>query len=387
VGHALLLLCHNLYNKSEYDRFQLYDLMHVFTQAQALLKLADDYEATLERVRSQRSSCRETTYPDFHIVSPAFPTPSHLKTHSPDPYPARPSTPPETPPQRTKSPLAKAYLAGPTSRIFSDSPFATHDASPNRASPANVPNQCHSPTSTESSYQRFRSPGTSQAVRDTFLGKESAVQPHDKAALLVALQEIQDLRKQLAEASAAPVASQSTAVQCGSSPKASPVTAAAPAAPPRAPPPPPPPLPRNSTAKAPLPPPLPPRGPSPALPSPPPPQTSAGSSRGPSRAPTPPPPPLPKHGNAPRLACKVRVDAHTRAFCQALRPPDAAPEDAFDYRKAHWERSRAPHLGVWDSATAAELEGEVVNDRLLSLCASFLTCCPEMTLSELAWHI
>jgi hypothetical protein len=346
-----------------------------------LRKLADDYEATLERVRSQRSACSKANYPDFHLVSPAFPTPCHPEMHSTDQCPARPSTPPETPPLGLNSSHPKSQpassMAGPV-KPFLDSPFATHKTSQNMSPLANATDHCDSPLSTESSYQLFRSPRSWQAVDEAFLNKSSPVHSsplqrlgHDGSTLAAALQEIQELRKQLAQASVAPLTTRTTAVQCEHSPKEYSISdvavavAVAPVAPPRAPPPPPPlpPVPqgRKSAAKAPPPPPLPP--------------TSSGSSKGPSRAPTPPPPPLPKHNSTQKVSGKVPVDAHARAFCQSLRPPDAAPEDSFDYRKAHWERSRALKLGVWDTATSnstpAGLEANVIDDHLLSLCVYF----------------
>ena len=76
------------------------------------------------------------------------------------------------------------------------------------------------------------------------------------------------------------------------------------------------------------------------------------------------------------LGGKQPVSARTKALCQPLRPPDAEPEDAFDYRKAHWERSKATELGLWaqDEAAQSVPEADVIDDRLLSLCGSPLFC-------------
>jgi hypothetical protein len=68
------------------------------------------------------------------------------------------------------------------------------------------------------------------------------------------------------------------------------------------------------------------------------------------------------------------VDTRTRTLCQPLRPLDAATEDTFDYRKAHWERSKTADAekGVWAEEGDSSIlpEASIVVDRFLSRCAS-----------------
>ena len=63
------------------------------------------------------------------------------------------------------------------------------------------------------------------------------------------------------------------------------------------------------------------------------------------------------------------MDVRTRTLCQPLRPPAADPDDRFDYRKAHWERSKAADVGLWaDRGGSGHVpEADIVDDRLLSM--------------------